>query len=157
MLPGYVGLQDDYETLEVVDGGTWSELSIAHRDLVPPVATPSGQKHRFEMPSSRFPAAVELTGLGALSDALVCRRRWSSPAVIKERDMLLCSGKEAFWHTVNAWRERAVPAAKAAFELVWETEKAAFGDKSYFYHLERVKSLGIAFPALAPDEDEVEG
>jgi hypothetical protein len=111
---------------------------MPYRDLVSLVASPSGLTHRFGAPPYRFLAAVELTGLGALSDALVCRRRWSSPAVTMERDTLLCGGREAFWHATNAWRERAVPAAQAAFQLVRETEKAAFGEKSYFHLLERV-------------------
>jgi hypothetical protein len=33
MLPWFVGLQDDLELLKVVEGGTWSDLSVAHRDL----------------------------------------------------------------------------------------------------------------------------
>jgi hypothetical protein len=34
MLPWFCGLQNDLETLEVVESSTWSDLSIAHRDMV---------------------------------------------------------------------------------------------------------------------------
>jgi hypothetical protein len=75
MLPWFVGLQDNREALEVIKGGTWSDLAAAHRDLVSPIATPSGLANWYGAIPYRFPAAVEVAGLGALSDALVCRRR----------------------------------------------------------------------------------
>ena len=75
MLPWLVGLQDDLTTLEVVEGGTWEMLSSAHRDMVSPVATPSGLANRYGAILYKFPPSVEITGLGPLLDALVCRRQ----------------------------------------------------------------------------------
>jgi hypothetical protein len=37
--------------------------------------SPSGLPNRYGAIPFAFPAAIELDGLGALSDALVCRRR----------------------------------------------------------------------------------
>ena len=155
MLPWFVGVQDDDETLEVIEGGTWTELSTAHRDLVSPLATPSGLANRYGSPPYRFPAAVELSGLGPLSDALVCQRRWCSPAVTAERNVLLCSDARYFWQFVAAWRERAAGAVQAAFKLVRETEMAAFGDRSYFYHHERLQLYSIPFPTVDPDAEDI--
>jgi hypothetical protein len=59
----------DLETLEVVEGGTWSELSVAHRDMVAARLSPSGLANRYGAIPFAFPAAVELEGLGALSDS----------------------------------------------------------------------------------------
>ena len=72
MLPWLCGLRSDPETLEVAESGTWSDLSIAHRD--------------------RF-AAIELEGPRALSDALVCRRRHDKYTVGSEQKLLLTSVK----------------------------------------------------------------
>jgi hypothetical protein len=41
-----------------------------------------------------FPAAVELEGLGTLSDALVCRRRYDRYAVVSEKKLILTGAKE---------------------------------------------------------------
>ena len=75
MLPWFVGMEDDNERLEVTEGGTWSALSASHRDLSSPERTPSGLPNMYGSIPYRFPAAVELGGLGALSDALVGRRK----------------------------------------------------------------------------------
>jgi hypothetical protein len=153
MLPWFVGLQDDLTTLEVVEGGTWEMLSEVHRDLTAPRATPSGLANRYGSIPYKFPAAVEVAGLGALSDALVCRRRWDSPAVLRDRDTLLIGRQDDFEKYVHDWRKRAVAAAEEAFELVKEQEMKFFGAKSYFYHVERCERLGIPLPNIEPDEE----
>jgi hypothetical protein len=154
MLPWFVGLQDDLETLEVVEGGTWDMLSRSHRDMTAPEATPSGLANRYGAIPYRFPASVELSGLGALSDALVCRRRWDSALVIRDRDIMLGRDREAAREYVDKWRERAVEAVVEGFREVKEEEKRRFGEKSYFYHLDRMERLGIPMPVVEADEEE---
>ena len=155
MLLWFVGVQDDNETLEVIEGGTQSDLSAAHRDLTSPKATPSGLANRYRAILYRFLAAVELSRLGALSDALVCRRWWNSPAVISERDAMLCSSPEAFKEYVRAQRERATLAAMEAFELVWQEERRVFGERLYVYYLDRLRLEGIPFPTIIEDLEEL--
>ena len=89
MLPWYCGLQKDLETLEVVESGTWSDLAAAYRDLVAARLSPSGLANRYGAIPFAFPVAVERAGLGAVSDALVCRRRHDKPAVVGEKRVLL--------------------------------------------------------------------
>jgi hypothetical protein len=133
MLPWFVGVQDDLESLEVIEGGSWTDLAQAHRDLTSPTATPSGLANRYGAIPYRFPAAVELTGLGALSDALVGRRRWDSPQVLAERDVMLGPDRQAAQRYVNEWRVRATRQLLEAFRAVVAAEKAAFGGRSFFY------------------------
>lgn len=156
MLPWLVGVQEDGEMLEVIEGGTWSELSSAHRDMVSPVATPSGLANRYGAIPYRFPASVEIGGLGALSDALVCRRRWDSLAVIKDRDLLLGGDTERVSAYIAQWRKRAEQTALEAFEVVKEEERRVFGEKSYFYHRERLDQQGIPIPTMSDDEEELD-
>jgi hypothetical protein len=132
LFPWYVAIQDDHLTLEVVEGGTWNDLSQAHRDLVPAAKTPSGHPFMYGRVPFKFPAAVELSGLGALSDALVGRRQWTSPAVIKERNIILGNDREAFDAYVDAWRKNAVQRYKEAFKLVEAREREVFREKSFF-------------------------
>jgi hypothetical protein len=91
MLPWLCGLQEDLETLEVPEAGTWTELNEAHRDLRAASRTPSGLANNYGVIPDAFPAAVELTGLGALSDAAVCRVKHNKPSAIYEETV-------ALWH-----------------------------------------------------------
>ena len=75
MLPWLCDLQSDLETLEVVERGTWSDLSMAHQDMVAARLSPPGRANRYGAIPSAFPAAIELEGHGTLSDTLACRRR----------------------------------------------------------------------------------
>jgi hypothetical protein len=55
--------------------------------------SPSGLINRYGIIPFVFPVAVELKGLGALSDALVCRRRHDKYAVMAEKRLLLTGVK----------------------------------------------------------------
>ena len=156
MFPWFVGIQDDNESLEVIEGGTWSDLSRAHRDLMAPKATPSGLANRYGAIPYKFPAAVEVTGLGGLSDALCGRIRWTSPLAINDRNVILGSDREAAWTFIIRWREVAIIQANAAFQLVVSEERRLFGDKSYFFHAEKRDLYGTPIPELFDDADDVD-
>jgi hypothetical protein len=155
MLPWLVGVQEDLQTLEVVEAGSVSMLAKAHRDMTAPLGTPSGLANRYGAIPYRFPAAVEVMGLGALSDALLCRRPWDSPAVLRERDTVLRGGRDAASEFVQRWRAKAVEAAVEADMIMQEAEIRCFGEKAYHYHWRRLKESGIPIPDLPPDEEEV--
>lgn len=157
MLPWFVGVQEDLESLEVAEGGSWSDLATAHRDLTAPIATPSGLANRYGAIPYRFPAAVELAGLGALSDALVCRRRWDSPQVLGERDTMLGVDRAAAGAFVKSWRARATEEVTKAFNAVMDAERRAFGDRSYFYLKDRSSLRGLPMPEVDSDSDAEEG
>jgi len=101
-------IQEDDESLETLESGSWEDISRSHRDLVAPVVTPSGHPNRYGVIPWRFPGSVELTGISALSDALVGHRRWSSPAALAERDIILGSNQAMFDSYIAAWRTKAV-------------------------------------------------
>ena len=149
MLPWFCGLQNDLETLEVVESGTWSELSVAHRDMVAACRSPSGLANRYGAIPFAFPAAMELEGLGALSDALVCRRRHDRYPVVSEKRLLLTGAKADVDSYLDSWRKGAVNRVCEAFELVKEAEMEKFGEKSYFYR----KANGLP-PADADDDPD---
>lgn len=141
MLPWYVGVQKDHRALEVVESGTWDELSQAHRDLVSGPATPSGLANRYGDIPYAFPAAVQLTGLGPISDALVGRIRHDNATVVSLKQRLLTGGS-AFRDTyLNSWRHKAVRAVVDAFEECRAAEKTCFGENSYFYRTEKGLAL----------------
>ena len=155
MLPWFVGVQDDLESLEVIEGGTWTELAHAHRDMVSPRATPSGLANRYGAIPYRFPAATEISGLGPLSDALVCRRRWDSPLVMRDREILLCGDASQRHAYLRAWRQRAVEVAIEAFEIIRQVEEEVFQDKSYFRLKRESEEGGFPMAMVAPDPDDM--
>jgi hypothetical protein len=131
---------------------TWSELAIAHRDLTAARRSPSGFSNHYEAISYRFPPAVEITGLSALSDAIVCRSRWSSFLVQEDRDLFLRPETEAM-KAVEKWRIRAIRTAIHAYQTVKNAEIRAF-EKKFFYHL---KAMAQGDPILnIPDDDDPE-
>jgi hypothetical protein len=57
-----------------VSAGTFDDLNKAHRDLMPGPTTPSGLPPKDGIPLYPFPAAIKISGLGPISDALVCQQ-----------------------------------------------------------------------------------
>jgi hypothetical protein len=151
MLPWFCGLQNDLETLEVVESGMWSDLSVARRDIVAARLSPSGLANRYGAIPFAFPAAIGLEGLGALSDALVCHRRYNNYAVVSEKRLLLTGAKADVDSYLEKWRRVAVNRVCEAFELVKETEMERFGEKSYFYR----KKNGLS-PADSDDDPDLD-
>jgi hypothetical protein len=152
MLPWFCGLQNDLETLEVVESGTWSDLSVAHRDMVAARLSPSGLPNRYGAIPFAFPASVQLEGLGALSGALVCRQRHDNYAVVSEKKLLLTGTRAEMDSYLEKWRKTAVNRVCSAFALVKEAEMESFGEKSYFYR----KMNGLS-PADSDDDPDPVG
>ena len=108
-------------------GALEPDLSIAHRDMVAARLSPSGLANRYGAIPFAFPAAIELGDLGALSDALVCRRRRDKYA---EKKLLLTGSKADVDSYLGKWRKTAVNRVCEAFDLVKEAEMERFGEKS---------------------------
>lgn len=66
ILPWYCGIADNHCDLEVLEGGTWDDLSKSHRDLTPGPKTPSGLQNMYSKSKVAFPAATQIVGLGPL-------------------------------------------------------------------------------------------
>jgi hypothetical protein len=111
--------------------------------------SPSGLPNRYGAIPFAFPATIELGGLGALSDALVCRQRHDRHAVVAEKRLLLAGTEAEVGVYLEQWRKTAVNRVCEAFELVKEAEVERFGEKSYFYR----KSHGLS-PAETDDDPD---
>jgi hypothetical protein len=61
--------------LETFKSGTWIKLAETYRDLLPAKSTLSGLSNRYNKVSYAFLAAVAISDLGILSDAIVCRAK----------------------------------------------------------------------------------
>lgn len=146
MIPQYVLVRDDHQGLETVGSGTWEVLAKAYRNRDAPPSSPSGHGHHYGVILCAFPAEVQLTGLGALSDALVCRQQYTSVHMCMERDIMLGPEHDAF---VTHRRAQAVTAVLTAFQYVKKAEMLTYGRKSVFHWREN----GQDGPMVAAESD----
>lgn len=133
VLPWFVGILQDNETLEVLESGTRSLLKTAHRDMGASLSSPSGHPNRYGGIPFRFPAATELMNVSAISDALMGRRTWESPAVIRERDILFGIDRTEATKLILSTRRCALNEMKQALKVMEKAERRAYGRKSFFY------------------------
>ena len=153
VMPWYVAVGNDGETLEVQEAGNRNELAVAHRDGVAARCSPSGLANRYGKIPFRFPATTEVTGVSAISDAIVGRRQWSSPAVQREVSVLFGTNDTARNTLMYESRLRAMAAAKQALADSQAAERLHYGKKSYYYCKERGIS-SVPDDDTAPGEDE---
>lgn len=102
-----------------------------------------------------FPGVMQLTGLGALSDALLGRVKWSEWSVTVDLDVLFGEDKQAAHLWIQRWRRRAMYQFVEAFQVVVSAEKKAYGEQSYFSLLqERVPVPDMPDVPECPDASE---
>ncbi|KAI9765327.1 MAG: hypothetical protein M1839_005527 [Geoglossum umbratile] len=131
--PWYSGILENHEDSEIHGTLSWSELAACHRDLEAPAREPSGQTPRYGLLGFRFPGSIVMEGSSALGDALVGKRKWTDPQVVKERDILLGGDDENARVYVAAVREKMIARYREAYGQLEETERKFFGEHSYFY------------------------
>src|SRR3712207_6870577 len=73
----------------------YTTLFRSHRDMMPARNTPSGLANRYGAILYPFPAAVQVRGLGVISDSLVCRvkmddRSEEHTSELQSRQYLVC-------------------------------------------------------------------
>jgi hypothetical protein len=122
MLSWFLKMSTNDETLKNVKVETWSELFACHRDLISSARSSSDFVNHYEIILYRFSAAVELTELEVLSDALICRSRWSSSFVQTKRNIVLESKNETRRYII-AWRQKTVEAVIRVFQSVKASER----------------------------------
>ena len=133
ILPWYIGVAADHETLDIPESGTWSELSAAHQDLVPGPSSSSSLHNLFEAPPYLFLAAVQVTGLGPISDALVGRLWWNNSTVLQDLALLFGSNNNVQNNYIKIWQGEARQIIREKWVQVEYLERVAFQEKSFFY------------------------
>ena len=82
MLPWFVSIQNNHETLEVLESGTWFSLAAAYQDLNHGETSSSGLSNCYGNSFYKFPAVVALIELGEILDILIDRQQWNISNVI---------------------------------------------------------------------------
>jgi hypothetical protein len=125
-------IQDDHKTLEMDGQLTWDEVAACHRDMLPPTRGVAGDAVSFSCPRSRFAGSVYMTSSSALCDALIGRRRWDDPQVLRERDIVLGDDDQAASDYMQKTYALLIKNFKLGFIEMVEQEKSEFGSDSFF-------------------------
>jgi hypothetical protein len=140
MLPWYVKIQADRETLEIQESGTLKELAEAHATLLPGPVTPSGHSVNYGKIPFAAPFAVKVLLDDEISRCLVGANRWESLEVVNSLERLagqLKSGKEGKQEVINRLvrnQEDAIVKVAKYWPMMVTEEKRAYGNKSFFKH-----------------------
>jgi len=122
----------DHESLEGSGSLNWSDLAACHKDLVIPAEEPSGQRLKHALPKDSFPGAVSLFCCMALGDALVGRRKWVDPLVIRDKETPLGIDQDTALPIVDKTCVALLSQFRGAWEDLKEIEMARVGDNSSF-------------------------
>ena len=128
----YTGIAEDHETLYDHDSLSWSEVAACHRDLRIPRREPANCVPKHAIPEWAFPASQVLERVSPLAAALVGARRWTDPAVLQERNILLGPDNAAALDLAASVRAKLKSAYIRQHATLVEAEMQAYGDNSYF-------------------------
>ena len=143
MLSWFIEMFKDHKTLKNVETNIWFELIIIHRDLILFEQTSFDFARHFDVMSYCFFISMKLTDLDSLSNALICRKKWNSFAMIVDRDIYLDS-KMKFDKTRIAWRIHVICQIIIFFQLVKKIEMKTF-DKNFYFHFRKRYSTKRVF------------
>jgi len=109
--------------LEVTDAGNIKDIAEAHRTLMAGSNTPGGNASKYGVIPFKFPAAVGVRNISAISDAILGLRDWDSVMVRKELGILFGRDSVARKSYISDKFNRTLAAAMAALILVEEEER----------------------------------
>ena len=132
VLPWFVGVREDGETLDNEDSNSWSDLAAAHSRQTVVHLTPSGYPNKYGTIPYKFPPSTQLLLQTPVSQALVCRTSWGDPVVQAQANVLLGRDRADARMEIEQHRLEALRAFKVAFKRVRGTERMFYGDGSFF-------------------------
>jgi len=133
VFPWFTGIGADHEILDNPESETWSQIAACHRDLVPCELSPSGRSTSAYQRGPHFKAAILLSSQSPISDALIGRRRWSSPLVHSHASILFGQDDDAAYELVSQIRCSLLESYRTAWKELQVIEKQLYGRKSFFY------------------------
>ncbi|KAF2726457.1 hypothetical protein EJ04DRAFT_530260 [Polyplosphaeria fusca] len=134
MLPWFVRVNDDMETMEFEPMGTYDQLAKAHRNLTAGPKSPSGHPNMYGGISIPFAGATPPVFTSKISQAIHCQILWNSPGVLLELLNLFGPNgtKDGYWDFVTARRKEVAKSVKERWIVCKKFEMAAFGDNSFW-------------------------
>ena len=132
ILPWFVAVQEDDETLDNEESDCWSDLALAYIKQTAPKKTPSGLHNKYGPIPYKFPPCSQLVLSLPVSQALVCRTTWGDPVVQACANVLLGKDRSKAKTMVLAHRTEALQAFRVAWSRVKVAEQQFYGTQSFF-------------------------
>jgi len=134
VLPWFIGICADHETLDNPTAGTWSQLRAAHCDFVAAPTSPSGQQDMFGKVVSPFAAVMPLrTSRAKLPLALVGQTRFTTGQVQRELRILFGEDREKAGKYIEDVHNELIAAIRHSLDELREVEMDRYkGWQSYF-------------------------
>lgn len=127
MLPWYVLVKEDGDSMEVPDMGSYRDLAAAHQALRAGPTSPSGHRNMFGGVPYAFPADIVPEFTSWISKAVHCQARYDSYPVIAEMDELLNRmSTDELLERIKKVRADNVAMVKRHWKLVQEAEQRAY-------------------------------
>lgn len=133
VLPWFVGVRDDGETLDNPESDKWSDLAVAHAQQTAVRLTPSGLPNRFGPIPYKFPPGTQLLLSSPISQAVVCRTSWDDPVAQAHANLILGANRASARAEIERHRLEALCAFKVAWSRVKMAEKTFYGEGGFFY------------------------
>ncbi len=152
----YVRISEDHETLNISESETWSQLLSAHCDLVFDSSLLFTLHNMFDASPYSFSAAVQLTGLSSIFDALIGCVCWTNPTIISHLCDLLSDNDTVRNAYLCNWTVTAKWAIKTQWRKVKRIKRSVFSKKFFFYcQDQKLKSSHSDNSSSKLQEDEI--
>ena len=142
ILPWFVKVGEDMQTMEIPEMGTYAEIQAAYQSLCAAPKTPSGHPNKYGGVRWPFPGDVTPIYTSPISMAINCQARWDSPLVLNElRDLLTGDiSRDKITNYIHTTRVENWKMLTRHWEICKQAERRAFGpdtaagipDRSFF-------------------------
>ena len=133
VLPWYIRITVNHKILNISEFSTWNELFAAHQDLVSESSSSSSLHNLFDTPPYPFSAAVQVTELRSISDALVDQLHWRNSVVIWDLQILLGENDNLQSQYITVWQNKARWVICEKWKQIEYLKQTTFNNKFFFY------------------------
>ena len=129
----YIEITADYETLNISEFSTWSELFAAHQDLIFESSSSSFLHNLFSTLTYPFLTAVQVTEFESIFDALVDQLHWTNLVVIWDLQILLGENDNLWSQYIMVWQNEARWVIHEKWKQIEYLKWIIFDNKFFFY------------------------
>ena len=133
VLSWYIRIAVNHKTLNISEFNTWNELSATHQDLISEPSSSSSLHNLFSALPYSFSAAIQVTELKSIFDALVDWLCWMNSVVNWDLQILLGENDNLWSQYIMVWQNEARQIIHEKWKQIEYLEQIIFDDKFFFY------------------------
>ena len=132
ILPWFVGVHEDGETLDNIESDKWSDVAGAYARQTAVRLTPSGYANRFGPIPYKFPPSTQLNLPSPISQAILTRTTWDDPMAQIQANIVLGKNRVVARQAIDKHRIEALREFKVTWKRVKVAEQMFYGKGSCF-------------------------